>query len=156
MRVIPDTAWRLCRAPYADLSGLGAQKFGARWNSPGRAAVYLSAEAALPVLEVLVHLDLPLDLLPTDYVLMRVDLAPLGDPADAIEDATHVPGDGGTARAFGDEWLAGQRTPVLRVRSQIVEEATNLILNPQHPATMVLGEPTTRPFAFDARLLSRR
>lgn len=150
-----ETAWRLCRQPYADLSGLGAQKFGARWNSPGRAAVYVSTEPALPVLEVLVHLDLPLDLLPSDYVLMRVDLRPLGDPGQAIEDARHIDGAPGTARAFGDRWLADQRTPVLRVRSQIVAEASNLIINPAHPASAALHEPATRPFAFDPRLFAR-
>lgn len=151
----PLPAWRITRAPHADLSGIGAQYFGARWNSPGRPAVYLSAEASLPVLEVLVHLDLPLDLLPADYVLMRVDLQPLGDPHDSIEDATHVAADSDTACAFGDRWLADQRTPVLRVCSRIVEEATNLILNPLHPATANLAEPVTRPFTFDPRLFSR-
>lgn len=155
MRDGADAAWRLCRAPYADLSGLGAQKFGARWNSPGRAAVYLSAEAALPVLEVLVHLDVPLDLLPSDYVLMRVDLGPLGDPMEAIEDATHVDVATETARAFGDRWLMARRTPVLRVRSQIVAEAANLILNPAHPASAALEPPETRPFTFDPRLFAR-
>jgi len=58
-------AWRLCRAPFADLSGEGARLYGGRWNSSGRAMVYAAGDAALAVLEVRVHLDLPPDLVPT-------------------------------------------------------------------------------------------
>ena len=72
--------WRLTRAVHADLSGEGARRFGGRWNSPGRPLVYTAAEAALTVLEVLevrVHLDLPFELLPDDYVLLTIDTGEL-------------------------------------------------------------------------------
>ena len=67
-------AWRAGRAAYADLAGEGARRHGGRWNSPGLPMVYLAEHPALAVLAVRVHLDLPPDLLPDDYVLMRVDL----------------------------------------------------------------------------------
>jgi RES domain-containing protein len=146
--------WRLARAAYADLSGEGARRYGGRWNSPGRSAVYLSEDAALPVLEVLVHLDLPPELIPDDYVLMRVDLTPLAEdggqwvedgPADRL-DTTH-------SRATGDAWLDSGRTPVLRVPSVIVPESRNLLLNPEHPLAARIIPPVVRPFAFDPRLL---
>jgi len=86
---------------------------------------------------------------------MRVDLQPLGDPHDSIEDATHVAADPETACPFGDGWLADQRTPVLRVTPRIVEETTNLIRNPLHPATATLAALLTRPFTFHPRLFSR-
>ena len=57
-------AWRLCREPFADLNGHGARQYGGRWNSPGRPLVYAASAAALAVLEVRVHLDLPFELLP--------------------------------------------------------------------------------------------
>jgi len=151
--VIVPQGWRLVRAPYADLSGEGARRYGGRWNSPGRAAVYLSENAALPVLEVLVHLDLPLDLIPADYVLLCLDLKPVVEggtvsivdgPVDAMSDRD--------SRAFGDDWLETARTPLLSVRSTIVPECRNLILNPAHPHAARLPAPTTRPFAFDPRL----
>ena len=41
---------------------------------PGVPVVYLADHPALAALEVRVHLDLPFELLPTDYVLMRVDV----------------------------------------------------------------------------------
>ena len=45
---------------------------GGRWNSVGRAVVYLAEHPALAVLELRVHFDLPFDLLPAYFVLMRV------------------------------------------------------------------------------------
>lgn len=65
--------WRLCRAPFADLSGEGARQYGGRWNSPGLAAVYLAEHPALALLEVRVHLDIPAALLPPDYVMLAIE-----------------------------------------------------------------------------------
>ena len=77
-------AWRLCRRPHATLDGEGARRFGGRWNSPGRPVVYLADHPALAAFEVRVHLDLPFELLPSDYVLMRVDVP---DPHQASNQA---------------------------------------------------------------------
>jgi RES domain-containing protein len=136
-------AWRLCREPFADLGGDGARLHGGRWNSPGRPLVYTSDTAALAVLEVRVHLDLPPDLIPDDYVLLAIDLGSL-----PVERLSKVPSD---ARSFSDAWLQQQRTPVLQVPSFIVPESSNLLLNPVHPlaaGARILGK---RRFSFDRR-----
>jgi RES domain-containing protein len=135
-------AWRLCRAPYAALDGEGARLFGGRWNSPGRPVVYLADHPALAVLEVLVHLDLPPEDLPEDYVLLRVRLP----------DAQAV-GSGADARPAGDAWLAAGEVAVLRVPSVLVPQAENLLLNPRHPAAAQAEVVETVAFRFDARLL---
>jgi RES domain-containing protein len=137
-------ACRLCREPFADLNGEGARLYGGGWNSPGRPMVYTASTAALAVLEVRINLDLPLDLLPDDYVLATIDLGDL-----AIEDLPDLPPD---RRDFGDSWLAAMRSPVLRVPSVIVPESTNLLLNPAHwdaGRAKVTGK---RAFQFDPRL----
>jgi RES domain-containing protein len=154
---LPTCGWRLARRRFADLSGKGAELQGGRWNSPGCAAVYLGAEAALPVVEVLVHLDLPPELIPRDYVLMRVDFTVFSRFAHTswIEDGPAEPLDVEDSRAFGDGWIHDARTPILRVPSVIIPEAFNLILNPVHTLAERLPGPTHRPFAFDERLLRR-
>ena len=48
--------FRVCRARYARLDGTGAQLAGGRWNSPGRAVVYMAESIALAVVENLVHM----------------------------------------------------------------------------------------------------
>jgi RES domain-containing protein len=135
--------WRLCRRPYADLSGEGAARYGGRWNSPGHRIVYTASSAALAVLEVRVHLDLPFDLLPDDYVLVAIDLGTL-----AVERVDVVPEN---PRAFGDTWIKQARTPVLQVPSVIVPEP-NFLLNPVHTAAGGAKIISIEPFTFDERL----
>jgi RES domain-containing protein len=137
-------AWRLCREPFADLSGQGAALFGGRWNSPGRPLVYAASTAALAVLEVRVHLDLPPELLPEDYRLLTIDLD--GLTVEVLSDLPPEP------RAFGDAWLAAGRTAVLQVPSAIVPESPNLLLNPRHPDAGAARILARRHFAFDSRL----
>jgi RES domain-containing protein len=136
-------AWRLCRRLHADLDGEGARRFGGRWNSPGRPVVYLAEHPALAVLEVRVHLDLPLELLPADYVLMQVampeaEIAPGDFPADTI--------------ALGNAWLTEARSPAWRVASILVPHAWNILLNPHHPGSVQAEIQSIEPFRFDPRL----
>ena len=151
---MPYIAWRIAREPFADLSGLGAREKGGRWNSPGAAVIYLSADAALPVLEMLVHLDLSLDLIPDDYVLMKVDLTALAThPVDEwLEEGPLEVMNEDESRTFGDKWLAQARTPVLRVRSVIIPESFNLLLNTNHSLHLSKPDVAHRPFSFDPRL----
>lgn len=138
-------AWRICRDIYADLSGNGAKRHGGRWNSPGRPVVYLSEHPALAALEVLVHLDLTVDLLPDDYVLLQVAL-----PDEPLFRVASVPEE---PRAVGDQWLQNGVTAVLRVPSAIIPSTTNLLLNPLHgnsASASIIGK---EPSAFDERLL---
>lgn len=140
------TAWRLARTPYADLSGEGARLHGGRWNSPGLPMVYLAEHPALAVLEVRVHLDLPPDLLPDDYVLAQVELP--DEPPEILPDMPAGP------CAAGDAWLRANRTAVLRVPSAFVPGAANLLLNPRHPRAAKARLVLTRPFRFDPRLFA--
>jgi RES domain-containing protein len=136
-------AWRLCRRSHADLNGDGARLFGGRWNSLGRPLVYLAEHPALAALEVRVHLDLPFDLLPVDFVLMRVAVP------DAPIDGFEAPAD---TAAAGDAWLAEARSATLRVASVLVPHSWNILLNPQHPDATQAEIREVEPFRFDLRL----
>jgi len=98
------------------------------------------------VLEVRVHLDLPFDLLPDDYVYREVDLAGL-----TIEDAG-LPDGPEQCRRLGDEWLSSLRTPLLRVPSAIVPFSRNILLNPRHPDAPGASVADIHPCLFDQRL----
>lgn len=137
-------AWRLCRAAFADLGGQGARRHGGRWNSAGRPMVYASAEEALAILEFRVHLDLPPDLVPDDYVVAVIDLAGL-----AVETVAAMPDD---PRTFGDAWLAERRSPVLRAPSALVAGHCDLLINPVHPEAAAARVIATKRFAVDPRL----
>jgi RES domain-containing protein len=142
--------WRLCRRPHADLTGEGARIFGGRWNSPGRAVVYFAEHPALAALEVRVHLDLPFELLPADYVLMRVAL-PDSLIAEIETSTGETLADLRTAEV-GDRWLAEARSAALRVPSVLVTNAWNILFNPRHPEAARANITRVEPFHFDPRL----
>lgn len=96
------------------------------------------------MLEVRVHLDLTAELLPAEYLLLGIDLGEL--PVEEVADVPAGPA------AFGDVWLAEERTPLLKVPSVIVPERPNLLLNPSHPDAVTLRILRRRLFAFDRRL----
>lgn len=111
---------------------------------PGLSMVYAASSAALAVLEVRVHLDLPVELLPDDYMLLKIDLG--GLDIESLEEIPAIPVD------FGNTWLRALRTPVLSVPSMIVPESANLLLNPSHPAAHSAKIVAKRRFEFDPRL----
>lgn len=135
--------WRVGRAAFADLSGEGARLYGGRWNSPGRPLVYTAENPALAILEVRVHLDLDPDLIPDDYMLVEIDIS-----GSEIAEFETVPED---PTAFGDKWLAGAKTPVLKVPSFIAPRSFNLLINPAHPGSAGIRIVGTQPFDFDRR-----
>lgn len=136
--------WRICREPFADLSGEGARLYGGRWNSRGRPMIYTADTAALAVLEVRVHLDLPPELLPDDYVLLTIDIGDL-----SIETVSTLPED---PRHLGDTWMADRKSLILKVPSIIVPECFNFLINPAHREVQQVSILSRRRFAFDERL----
>jgi RES domain-containing protein len=69
----PLTLYRLARARYANLSGVGAAFAPGRWNRPGQEAIYTSTEMDVPLLERLVHT--PKDLIPANLVMMKIRMS---------------------------------------------------------------------------------
>lgn len=148
-------AWRIIKSRYGAeaFSGEGARRFGGRWTSPGRPAVYTAEHASLAVLEVLVHLGSPRVL--SAYSILRCEF----DPARLrVLDPTVLPLDWraspapASLRLIGDRWLAEQQSAVLGVPSAVLPLEHNYLLNPLHPdfPQLVLGAPML--FEFDPRL----
>lgn len=137
-------AYRIVAPRWAGtaFSGEGAQKYGGRWNSPGRRAVYLAGSRALAALEMLVHLTTP-GSRAKPYVLIEAWL-----PADAIEAAPSGP----DSQRIGDEWLARDGSLALRVPSVLIPAEPNYLLNPAHPRFAEVAIRAPADFRFDPRL----
>ena len=148
-------AWRIAKRAYAlDLSGTGARLTGGRWNSPGVAAIYAGMTAEIAAMEKLVHTS---DLLPQDLVLAvlvlpddamlyeRYGVNDLPDGWDALPSSA-------SAISIGDKFLLESKHLGLFVPSAVMPEATNLVLNPNHPALSDVTISVVRPFEFDSRL----
>ena len=145
-------AWCLAAPEHAGtvedmLSGEGALRFGGRWNSPGRRAVYLGGSLALASMELLVHLRVPEVLRTYRRLLVRIPerLISVVDERD-LPCGWATPGLHPVAQASGDQWLDSRKSAVLRVPSAVVTGEANYVLNPLHPDFAAIGTGTVEEF----------
>lgn len=134
--------------------GEGARLFGGRWNSKGKACVYLASAESLAMLEVMVHLD-DYRLL-EHYALLEVTFpeeALMRLPADSLPaDWMEEPAPASTAE-IGDGWLDSKSSLALAVPSVVVPRETNYLINPGHPDFQALADSAREvPFTPDKRL----
>jgi len=128
-------AWRLDSQAYATSwdSGIGAERFGGRWNAKGTRVVYCALDPATAILEVAVHKGFDvLDSLP--FVVTCMSIA---DPADVrVVQPEEVPNPAwlhagvpsAGQQAWGDALLAAHRFVVLP--SVVSRLSWNLIFRP--------------------------
>ena len=139
---------RLAKAAFTALDGEGARLYGGRWNAPGRPMIYAAASPSLAVLEVLVHLDLPPDLLPVDYRLLAIDI-----PDEApVERLDHTPEDDAGCLAIGERFLHRAAALVLLAPSVVVPQEHNALINVRHPQMARVRLVGDEPFRLDPRL----
>ncbi|MDN3549359.1 RES family NAD+ phosphorylase [Mucilaginibacter aquaedulcis] len=147
--------YRIAKCQYAnDLSGTGARLYGGRWNSEGRAMLYLASSISLAVLEVLVHLN-PL-IVPDNFCLAEIEVP---DDSIALLDTVLLPKNWqdvsapGMLRELGDDFLKKQQYLLMKVPSAVVPAEYNYVVNPQHPDAKKIQIVKKAHFSFDDRLL---
>jgi RES domain-containing protein len=147
--------WRICKARYADeaFSGIGARRFGGRWNTPGVPMVYASSSLALAAIELFVHLEPNLQ--PDDLVSIAATL-PEGEPAQRLT-PDQLPADWWTddfepLRVLGDQWIREKSSLAIEVPSAALRVEWNVLVNPLHPAIAEIKVEEPQAFRFDARM----
>jgi RES domain-containing protein len=148
--------WRICKKRHRATSfcGIGAEKYGGRWNRKGERMVYTSGSLSLAALELFVHLD-P-QTIPSDLIWVR---AAIPDTI-SIETLTAkaLPANWrrypapARLQAIGSKWLRELRSFVLVVPSAVNPEEQNMLLNPLHPDATSLSRVQSKPFHFDPRM----
>jgi RES domain-containing protein len=148
--------WRLSPAKYVDriFSGGGAYRQGGRWNSPGRAVIYMSESLALCALESLAHMVRMHMMGGFKYVWVDIPEASLAvlDPKDVPADWAAVPAPHSTKK-IGDCWFDEKAFAVLEVPSTVIPVEHNFVINPSHPQFAALRVGDIHDFKFDDRLL---
>jgi RES domain-containing protein len=142
--------YRVCRARYARLDGEGARRVGGRWNSPGRAVVYMAESVALAVLENLVHMSR--QDFPTGYVCIAAILPSGIDIVSEQELRLRADLHDLSPQSLGDWWIDANVSAVLEVASTIVPHERNYLLNPTHPDFAKIPTDPPALFHFDSRL----
>src|SRR5439155_1224049 len=137
----------------AAFDGQGAQRFGGRWNSPGRRVVYVSASKSLALLELIVHLDVAQGIPRLAAFAFELDEKSIERvAAGRLPRQWRTTAGHSATQQLGDDWLASGRTLALAVPSAIVPEEANYLLNPAHAAFARLTVGRPMPFLLDARL----
>jgi len=147
--------FRITRSEYQnDLSGIGAYRFGGRWNSSGNSMLYTSSRRSLAMLEILVHWQRPTP--PPDYVVVVLFVP------DTLA-TTHIPYtphdwqvEQQWSKDTGDSWLNEKKTLLMRVPSVIVPSEWNYLINATHPDAKSIKVIHIEPFQFDNRLFSSK
>ncbi len=144
------TVYRVCRARYARLNGEGAKIAGGRWNSPGRAVVYMAESASLAVLENLVHMSA--QDFPTGYVCVAAVLPDHLGMTTEPELRLRADLKELSPQALGDWWLESEISAVMEVTSVVIPGEHNYLLNPAHPGFASIAVDPPALFHFDPRL----
>jgi RES domain-containing protein len=144
--------YRISSARYPANDGMGAARYGGRWNPAGVAVIYAAQTASLAALEVLVHYSV----LPKDQVLTEIQLPedlsillwqeenlPAGWKDETLQTET---------QRMGELWVRESRSAVLSVPSSIIPGERNYLLNPAHAAFPEIRFLPPQPFHFDPRL----
>lgn len=117
-----------------DLSWRGAANEGGRWSSEGVFALYTNESRALAMLELLVHVD-EAELPPNLFVMtIEVENAarfyemPDGEMQDDWRITENL-----VLKQLGDEFFKGRKYIGLKVRSAVMPQEYNYVLNPLFP-----------------------
>jgi RES domain-containing protein len=146
--------FRLHRKKYkVELSGKGASKISARWNSKGTEIVYTSQNRALAMAEVVVHLSVAT--MPKDFVMLEIDIP------DNIKIKTIKKIDLPlkwnifpfitNTQKIGDDFINENKYCCLKVPSVVVKGEYNLLINPFHKDFKKIKIVNYNDFVFDAR-----
>ncbi len=147
--------WRFSQ--HTSLDGRGGLLASGRWHSRGREILYCAPNPATAVLEILVHSEVRDPEALTRHNFLKLEI-PDEVPRRAIDEAA-LPPDWSrritVTRAWGDRWLAEGETAVLMVRSVLVPETYNLLVNPRHADAAHVKQISIMPYPLDARLRRR-
>ncbi len=139
-----------------DLSGKGAALRGARWNHAGEHAVYAATSISLAAWETRAHFGRG-GALPWNRFLVRIDVPAAVWAAREIMPSPLPVGwnaipEGLVSRALGSKWLSAARTALLLVPSVIVNEESNVLINPAHTDAKRIKAVKVRRFVYDHRV----
>ncbi|TBR38564.1 RES domain-containing protein [Marinomonas agarivorans] len=146
------TLWRISN--YADLiKGLGGISHAGRWHNLGKPIVYLAEHPALALLEIRVHLNVDLGILPDSFQLLRVEfndsiLVETAETGLCEEELRNQ----NITRKIGDTWLTNSKSSLLKVPSVIIPKSYNYLLNPLHADAKHFDIVDAYQYPFDQRL----
>jgi RES domain-containing protein len=129
----------------------------ARWHTRGKEILYCAPNPATAVLEILVHSQVREPAALARHRFIKVDVP--DEVSRQSVDEAQLPTDWSrritVTRAWGDRWLREGETAVLVVRSVLVPETYNVLINPRHADAARIKRLAVMSYPLDSRLLAR-
>jgi len=139
-----------------DLEGIGAKKFGGRWNHVDTACIYASANKSLSMLEYSAHLSLATfkpDLVFTTYEVNGKDFLQL-DVKDLPKNWNNIPALKSTMDIATDHFKNKPDSLGLIVPSIIIPDEFNFLINPLSSKFSSVKVVSVVDHNFDIRVIS--
>src|SRR5690606_26043131 len=139
-----------------DLSGMGAYKFGGRWNNSGTYMLYTSENSSLAYLENLVHFDAAI--IPPKLFIMEIGVTEKPGLIYTLPDSVYPKqwmklGQLENKR-LGDRLMRDGGYLGIQVRSAVNPQEFNCLLNPLYPGYHELVQVTSvEQLPIDGRLI---
>lgn len=147
--------YRITKTQYInDLSGEGSRLYGGRWNKAGDAMLYFSQNLSLSLLEIIVHVDYAQ--LPLDYSFLEVEIPDSNikkiQSIDFIEPKWSTEKAVNQLQMLGSNWLKKKESLAMMVPSSVMNQESNILVNPFHKDFEKLKIIRTDKMDFDPRL----
>ena len=147
--------WRFSQ--HESLDGRGGLLASARWHTRGKEVLYCAPNPATAVLEILVHSQVREPTALAHHRFIKVDIP--DEVSRQSVDEAQLPTDWSRriaiTRVWGDRWLREGDTALLTVRSVLVPETYNVIINPRHAEAARIRRVAVMPYPLDSRLFAR-
>ncbi len=147
--------FRLTKKKYMDdLTGMGAELAGGRWNYKGTRLLYTSESQALCTAEIAVRT--PMGIVPDDYYLITINIP--DRIALEVIDLKSLPSNWNKFPNFqvtqdlGDKFVMENKYLILQVPSAVVKGDHNYLINPKHEDFKKITIVEKTKFEFDERL----
>ena len=147
--------YRLANKKYSeDLTGIGAEITGGRWNFKGTRVIYTADSRALCTAEIAVHT--PIGVMPKDYYLITIEIPEY--PNVLQINSQDLPSDwrkfpyARLTQELGERFLTENEVLYIKVPSAVVQGDFNILINPRHIDFEKVSIVNIESFDFDERL----
>lgn len=150
------TVFRISHQAFIkDLEGIGAKKYGGRWNPPGIACLYCSQHLSLAVLEKFVHAQGKDDMTNLAFLSLKIPAASKLYTVNAAKLDPNWASNIAYTQWLGKQILEDLSYAGFIIPSIIIPSEMNIILNPASPSFKKIIASSPEDFAVDRRLVDQ-
>jgi len=147
--------YRFAPEQYAEnMDGMGASKFGGRWNSKGFPVIYTSLSNSLSLIELLVH-NTSINTIKNNQLII-LELPDSIDVSEILKEEmnSNWQSDIKYSQTLGNRFLSSSVALMLKVPSAIIPQEHNILINPRHSQFKEVRIKEIISFGYDLRLFS--